>query len=136
MSSNFRLVKQFVSNFYHASPTDLAGIVSSTFKFRSPLSHQLEFGDELDYDQYLLYSKIYFNNLRAKHQILTSEDDLVFNLTFILEILSDENGFLNELKGSAIIKLKDCLVDDVELFYTAKELKSVGISKMAIKVNQ
>ena len=127
------MVEQFVNDFYHAKPEDLSDIVTASFTFCSPLSQKLDFGQNLNFQQYSEYSKRFFNNLKAKQQIITSEDDVIFNVEFILEMLSADSDFLKEVSGVVTLTIKHDLVDHVEVTYnedlpSAAELEKIKSS--------
>lgn len=130
MSSNLRMVEQFVNDFYHAKLADLSDIVTTSFTFRSPLSQKLDFGQDLNFHQYRNYSKRYFNNLKAKQQVISSDDDIVFKVKFILEMLSADNDFLKEISGIVTLIIKDDLVDDVEITYVDDLPNSAELEKI------
>lgn len=124
------MVEQFVNDFYHAKPEDLSDIVTTSFTFCSPLSQKLDFGQDLDFPQYRDYSKRYFNNLKAKQQIISSEDDVTFKVKFILEMLSADNDFLKEISGVVTLIIKDDLVDHVEVTYNDDLPNSAELEKI------
>uniref|UniRef100_A0A2A4YUM4 SnoaL-like domain-containing protein n=1 Tax=OCS116 cluster bacterium TaxID=2030921 RepID=A0A2A4YUM4_9PROT len=124
------MVEQFVNDFYHAKPEDLSDIVTSSFTFRSPLSQKLDFGQDLDFIQYRNYSKRYFNNLKAKQQVISSEDDVIFKVKFILEMLSFNSDFLKEISGIVTLTIKDDLVDCVEVTYNDALPNSSDLEKI------
>ena len=124
------MVEQFVNDFYHAKPEDLSEIVTPSFTFRSPLSQKLDFGQDLDFHQYRNYSKRYFNNLKAKQQVISSEDDITFKVKFILEMLSFDSDFLKEISGIVTVIIKDELVDYVEVTYSDDLPNSTDLEKI------
>ncbi|MBL1419887.1 MAG: hypothetical protein COC24_005195 [Alphaproteobacteria bacterium] len=130
MSDNTEMVLYFIREFYRAKKSNLADMVSRTFRFKPPSK------PELTFDEYMTYIDRFANSVNLIVHGISSDDDMVFKVDYTIETLSVKGGLGIEIKGCAVVKLLDEQIDYVEIINNTSELDPVKIANFRAELNK
>lgn len=103
------MVEYFIGEFYRTNSVNLSHIVTPTFKFDMvgtlPLSFPL----------FVKLTEAIRNVVKLNVYDLHSDDDVVFRMKYLLEVLKPFGGFGIEITGTITVTLIGDLVDRIDV---------------------
>lgn len=107
MSTNMAMVEYFIGEFYSGKLANLDVLVTEDFTFKMLKSPTLNFS------KFVIMAKAISNLVKLNVYDMQSNDDQIFKMKYLLDVMIPTGGFGTEIFGTIIVTVKDNLVRNI-----------------------
>lgn len=109
MSTNMAMVEYFISEFYGAKSVLLDVMVTDDFRF------EMKGSPTLGFKKYVLMTMAIRNLVNLNIYDIYSDDDLVFEMKYLLDVMMIKGGFDSEINGTITVTVRDNLISKISV---------------------